>query len=160
MKTTIVAIDPGKQGGLAVRWSDGKLSHMSFRKNDFGCILLELKDIADTVLLEGWPLIAYFEKPPWTIGGRVPEASAMVFGWSCGMLMGALRALNFPIVEVSPHQYLRYDRNHIKTPGQKKRHNRELARMAFPSVSGITIEVADAYCLLNHAIAKEAGVAR
>lgn len=159
MKTTIVAIDPGKQGGMVVRWSDGNLNHVSFKKSEFGDLLAELIDIRDTIRDESWPCVCYFEKPPWTLGKNVPEASAMVFGWSCGMIMGALRALQFPVVEVPPRRYLRYPKD-LKTTGQRKRHNREQARVLFPSATNLTLEVADAYLLLNHALAWEAGVER
>jgi len=161
MKTTILAIDPGKQGGLAIRWTDGKIEHASFKKREFGDILDTLKMVQRCVSAEEWPCVCYYEKPPWTLGKAVPESSAMVFGWNCGMLMGALRAMDFPVIEVSPHSYLRYDKKKIKTTGEKKRHNRELARTFFPAPrEPITIEVADAFLLLNYALTKESGIER
>jgi len=102
MNTVTIAIDPGRQGAMAVRYPNGLINVQTLAKISFADYLDALTDILEAAATEGWTVESVFEIPPKTLGRRVPESAAMTFGWHCGQLYGAVRALKIPVRDVRP----------------------------------------------------------
>jgi len=151
MNTVTIAIDPGRQGAMAVRYPNGLINVQTFAKISFADYLDGLTDILEAAATEGWTVESVFEIPPKTLGRRVPESAAMTFGWHCGQLYGAVRALKIPVRDVRPPEYLRYPKEIRSSPVAKTRHNRDAACKLYPQLK-IPVEAGDALLLLNHAI--------
>jgi len=151
MNTVTIAIDPGRQGAMAVRYPNGLINVQTFAKISFADYLDALTDVLEAAATEGWTVESVFEIPPKTLGNRVPESAAMTFGWHCGQLYGAVRALKIPVRDVRPPEYLRYPKEIRSSPVAKKRHNRDAACKLYPQLK-IPVEAGDALLLLNYAV--------
>jgi len=154
MKTDVtIAVDPGKQGAIAVAYPKPRdVGLHTLRKASFQDVLDIFHDIMIRSATEGWHCRAWFEMPPKTLGKRVPESAAMVFGFHCGELYGMLRTLRLPLKTVRPPEYLKYPPEVRKAGATaKKRYNKDKAAQMFPWLK-IPVEAGDALLLLNYAM--------
>jgi len=152
--TVLIAIDPGKQGAIAVKYPKPQdIGLMTLKKASFQDVLDYMHDVMIRCATEGWFYECWFEIPPKTLGKKVPESTAMTFGWHCGELYGMIRTLRMRLHTVRPPQYLKYPPE-VKAGGTtaKKRFNRDAACQLFPWMK-IPVEAGDALLLLNYAMA-------
>ena len=135
-----LAIDPGASGGWAYHTLDavprsGRIDELTE---------LEL-DIRTTVILEN--------VPPFT-GRMIPSSAAFKLGKSCGWLEGYFLGRGFPVVLVRPQDWQRTMGVGTKgktTTTEWKNKLKSEAMRRFP-LNKVTLDTADAFCLLAHAM--------
>lgn len=153
MKTTIVAIDPGASGGLAIslEGSAPSFTHMPETVHD----LVELLEGAAIEASNG-NAHAYLEQVGGYVGGAGAPGSAMFnFGQNYGQIIGILAAYQIPFTLVRPQKWqgalsLGNSKGMSKTEWKNKL--KAKAQQLFPS-SKITLATADA-ALIWHAASK------
>jgi hypothetical protein len=161
MNKTIIAVDPGASGGLAICWQ------MGGDRNVFALPMPGTEaDVVETVShwerdarAEGAALCCYVEKVGGYISGRPSPGSAMFnFGRNVGVIHGALLARGIRTVEVRPQEWQQtVGAGNSKTHGSKwKNHLKGIAQQRFPGLTP-SLKTADALLILEHAIQKEAG---
>lgn len=150
----IVAVDPGKVGGLA--WIDDdsgrpRVARLALNPADFKTQLVLLPGT-----VSGKPLDrrCYLETVGGFVAGRPLPGSAMFnFGRAFGMIEGVLAALEIQIVKVRPQQWqqaLGCKRRPAEARNAYKRRLRTLALELYPAlVSHITLQTADALLILH-----------
>lgn len=154
MNPVTVAIDPGRSGGIAVRWPDGRVTAWTMPDTDADT-LVTLREIIATARREGWQASAVVEKVGGYVGGKGQPGSAMfTFGESFGFLCGCLMALGIPLRLVRPQQWqaalqLGKSTGHASKAAWK-RHLRAEAARRFPQLRP-TLATADALLLLDAA---------
>lgn len=136
-----IAIDPGKNGGIAIRKPKGEvkafsmpdtvhdLAELMHREADvvFGCTLVVLERV------HAMP----------TDGG----SSAFSFGENFGGIQGVLAALNIPYKFVTPQQWQKKVGVLPKEKADRKRALKAFAQQRFPQIK-VTLKTADALAML------------
>lgn len=145
---TVVGIDPGKSGGLAFYAFQGGFSLVAMPDTE--------TDLVDALRGHGKPATAYLEKLP--LGHPNANVSSMAkLHRNAGVVVGALTALGWKIVEVRPQEW----QNHFSlgsraTHGARwKAHIKAEAQRRHPDVSGITLKTADALMILAYGLEQE-----
>ena len=101
----MIAIDPGRSGGVAARYPDGRINAWPMPAEDADALDL-LRGIVAAARTESWGIEATMEKVGGYVGGTGQPGSAMfTFGASYGFLLGVLMALEVPLVLVRPQQW-------------------------------------------------------
>ena len=150
----ILAIDPGQSGGLA--WcgiGNGCvcISPTPETETDYADLLRGLRDDAKA---EGVELIAYVEKVGGFAGKKQPGSAMFKFGFGCGVIEGALRALCIATIYVRPQEWQKAFsigtaascesktvwKNKLKAEAQRR----------YPQLK-VTLAVADALLILSYA---------
>lgn len=147
----IVAIDPGKHGGVAVRRSDtnppGLLSYgMPETEGDLIAELSCYAQAADGVLL------AAIEDVPKFVGKAIPESAAAVLHRNFGFVLGVCQALGYMVQLVRPQIWqasLGLGKRGDLTKGAWKNKLKAEAQRLFPTQK-VTLETADALLLLHY----------
>lgn len=138
-KLTLAAIDPGKNGGLAV-YIDGKLVLHNLPED-----LAELREL----LPPGCPVI--LEKVPAFTGRLIPSSAAFKLGKSCGQIEGFCIGRQHPLRLVSPQTW--QAGLGVSKLGNWKSNLKAEANRRFPSIDQrITLQTADALLLLDYAL--------
>ena len=148
MKQIIIAIDPGKNGGIAWSDADGNVqsTRMPHTEGDVVELLSSLTAFAPDRR-------CYIEKVGGYIAGKAAPGSAMFkFGRGYGVLMGALLALGWRVIEVPPATWQKWlgigvckgDKNKLKAEAQRR----------FPTQK-VTLCTADALLIYDYAESKE-----
>lgn len=154
-KTTVIAIDPGISGGIAVMRGP-KISTLSLKK-------IPDADIVSFFQGVDRGAVAYLEK----VGGFIPKGEdgegqpgsrMFTFGDSYGFLRGVLAALDIRTVLVVPQMWQRGIPGRKGSYAERKRALREHATKLFPDVA-ISAETADALGILHYARFRETGYA-
>ena len=139
---TLIAVDPGKGGGIAVLDKDGiHLHNMPESLSDI-CAQLREYGVA-TVILE--------EVPKYT-GQNRNEATTFVLAQNLGRIEGIVTAIGYPLVRVHPKAWQKtfsVSRDKQKSDAWKRR-LKALACELFPHLE-VTLKTADALLLLEHA---------
>jgi len=143
----IIAIDPGKSGGISAYTLEQTLVYpMPETEGDCVDVLQNLTAMSDN-------RICYIEKVGGYIAGNKCPGSAMFnFGHGRGVLMGALLAFGWKIIEVQPQRWQKWlqigkcggDKNKLKAEAQRR----------FPDLK-VTLKTADALLILEYALAME-----
>lgn len=143
---TIIAIDPGAGGGIAV--------------HETGCpdvAVPMLKTQGDTVAFLGSvhsPCVCFLEVVSGFAGAKQPGSAMFKFGESYGFIKGVIQALNIPLVLVRPQEWQKMFalgtaracesrtvwKNKLKAEAQRR----------FPALT-VTLKTADALLLLEYA---------
>jgi hypothetical protein len=151
---TIIAIDPGKSGGYAVKCGlDGIITLHKMPESEVE-LVDGLRGVYEAGKIEGLEVEAVIETVGGYIGGKgAPGSSMFNFGFSTGFVHGALIALQIPLHEIRPQEWQkRVNAGNSKAHKSKsawKRHLVNLAKKHFPSVSGINLSTADALLILE-----------
>lgn len=153
MLTVLLAIDPGRSGGIAIRHPDGSVRAYAMPETDADVLGL-LRETSEAARREGWSPTAYVEKVSGYVGKGQPGSAMFRFGESYGFLLGVLMALAVPVRLVRPQQWqaaLQLGRagDHASQPAWK-RHLRAEAARRFPTLKP-TLATADALLLLDAA---------
>ena len=144
MTKNILAIDPGKSGGMA--WTDGESTLCRNMPDTVG----DLVDTLHALRLKGIE-IAYVEK----INGFVKGAGAgqmFHFGQGVGRIEAALYALKFKAIYVTPQAWQKALSIGAKKDHGKnwKNHLKDHAQRRYPNVE-ITLKTADSLLILEYA---------
>ena len=144
---TQFAIDPGKQGGIAVRYAGDKVHAFSMPATEG-----DLRDLFVRLYNPDNPTVAYVEKVGGYIGGPGAPGSAMFnFGRNFGFILGALSALYIRQQLITPQQWqkrLGLGTSKGMTPVQWKNKLKEEAQRRFPEIK-VTLKTADALLILE-----------
>lgn len=146
----ILAIDPGKSGGFAWRY-DGEVHVRPMPNTEADCVQ-HLQCL--TAVTAHKDRVCYIEKVNGYCGNSRGTGSSMfTFGHGRGVLIGALMAFGWRIIQPTPQQWQKWleigkvggDKNKLKAEAQRR----------FPTVDGITLKTADALLILDYAEHKE-----
>jgi hypothetical protein len=150
--TSVVAIDPGASGGLA--WSHGNGVCAAPAPATEGDYVDTLRDILTAATLEGGTLTAFVERVGGFIGKQQPGSAMFKFGFGCGVIEGALRALGIATVYVRPQEWQRtFSLGTARSCASKTVWKNKLkaeAQRRFPKIK-VTLATSDALLILAHA---------
>lgn len=156
---TIIAIDPGEKGGIAI-WPESAKSPAAFKMPETeGDILELLKSNSDPFK----PPIAVVEQVGGYTGGLGAPGSAMFnFGRNFGYILGVLQALEYRIELVRPQEWQKTfslgtsgvnktmtSREKSKAKTAWKNKLKEKAQQLNPHLK-VTLQTADALLLLDY----------
>ena len=142
----IIAIDPGKSGGIAS--TDGVTVANPMPETEGDCV-----DVLRTVTAERGSGVCYIEKVGGFIHGKKLPGSAMFnFGHGRGVLVGALMAFGWRVIEVPPQRWQKW--LGIGKCGGNKNKLKAEAQRRFPDIK-VTLKTADALLILDYARAME-----
>lgn len=146
----IMAIDPGKSGGIV--WDeDGHVRSSKMPDTEGDCVDM----LRTATLAAGQERIAYIEKVGGYIAGnKCPGSSMFNFGHGRGVLVGAMMAFGWRVIEVTPQKWQAWlgigkcggDKNKLKAEAQRR----------FPE-ERVTLATADALLIYDYAQKKERG---
>ncbi len=150
---TIVAIDPGMSGGVAVRW---------FEKADCwpmpetqGDLLERLREIKNVAGLEGDELVCVLEEVSGFAGKAQPGSAMFRFGEHFGFIKGVVQALEIRLVLVRPQVWQKGfglgTASACRTRSEWKGKLKAEAQRRFPHLD-VTLKTADALLILEHSI--------
>lgn len=146
---TIIAIDPGKSGGIAVFTIDETIELHKMPETEG-----DIKDILETVQLVADPVV-YLEEVGGFIKGNPAPGSAMFnFGRNYGYLMGLCSGLSMPLQLVRPQRWqkeLSIPTKGSATPAEHKRSLKAEAQRRHPDLK-ITLANCDALLILDWAM--------
>lgn len=152
----LLAIDPGQNGGVAWWNSKGNpvVEHAPATEHDYVKLLSTIKKAAT---LEGYDLTAYVEKVGGFVkGAKLPGSAMFNFGYCCGVIEGALRALEVPTIYVRPQQWQKHfnfgTKGACKSKTVWKNKLKSEAQRRYPAVP-VTLKTCDALLILSYAIA-------
>lgn len=143
----ILAIDPGKSGGVAFRDNFGGTSAYAMPQSEYDLMTyIKSYKLQDTV-------VAVVEKVQGYVGGEGAPGSAMFnFGYGYGYIVGVLAALDIPTHLIRPQQWqsalqLGKSKDYPTKPAWK-RHLRDEAQRRYPHLK-VTLATADALLILT-----------
>lgn len=161
MSPVIIAIDPGKSGGIAWRLGTGGTPSAITVPDTEGNIMEFLRGV--TASHPTLPAVAYMEEVGGYIHGSAAPGSAMFnFGRNYGFTLGVLQTLRVPVRLVKPQRWQQWlgigNSRSVITPGMKpdaarrawKNKLKAEAQRRFPA-SGVTLATCDALLLLDYA---------
>lgn len=144
----ILAIDPGKNGALV--WAGIRI---------FDSVVVEKMPISEgdcvdlirgiSVMSPGEPLVCYIEKVGgFACGKKLPGSAMFNFGHGRGVLIGALMAFGWRVIEVTPQKWQAW--LGIGKVGGDKHKLKAEAQRRFPDVE-VTLVNADALLIFDYA---------
>ena len=150
---TVIAIDPGLSGGLAVS-GFGKAE--CFGMPDTEGDLLELvRDVAAGARVEGVDLVCVLEEVGGFVGKAQPGSAMFRFGENYGFLKGVIQALEIRLVLVRPQVWQKgFGLGTASACASKTIWKNKLkaeAQRRFPHLN-VTLKTADALLILEHSI--------
>ena len=145
MKQLMMAIDPGAQGGMALRLPDGAAICYPMPATDGD--IVELIEELWALRNDDEPGCCYMEK----VNGRggLPGVRMFNFGQNYGLVLGALAALRIPTVLIEPRQWQKRLSLGKAGKSQTKWKNKlkAEAQRRFP-LCKVTLKTADALLIL------------
>jgi len=146
---TIIAIDPGKSGGIAYAL-DGREIHSRSMPDTPGDIL----DFIRTIKAINGPEIECYMESCVKYAGKAQSGSAsIVYGRNYGFLEGVIQALGIRLHSVSPQKWIKalgLGTRGGSTNTQWKNKLKAEAQRLFPSEK-VTLKTADALLILEYA---------
>ncbi len=150
---TIIAIDPGLSGGVAVRW---------FEKTDCwpmpetqGDLLERLREIKNVAGLEGDELVCVLEEVGGFAGKAQPGSAMFRFGEHFGFIKGVIQALGIRLVMARPQVWQKgFGLGTASACASKSEWKNKLkaeAQRRFPQLN-VTLKTADALLMLDYAL--------
>ena len=150
---TIVAIDPGLSGGVAVRWF-GKTDCWPMPETQ-GDLLERLREIKNVAGLEGDELVCVLEEVSGFAGKAQPGSAMFRFGAHFGFIKGVVQALGIRLVLVRPQTWQKgFGLGTASACASKSEWKNKLkaeAQRRFPHLN-VTLKTADALLILEHSI--------
>lgn len=149
MSKSIIAIDPGKSGGIAYRLAGGEM-HCRSMPDTPGDIL----DFLRTVKAINGPAIECYMESCVKYAGKAQSGSAsIVYGRNYGFIEGVVQALGLRLHFVSPQKWIKalgLGTRGGSTNTQWKNKLKAEAQRLFPSEK-VTLKTADALLILEYA---------
>jgi hypothetical protein len=150
---TILAIDPGLSGGLAVSWF-GKTECWRMPKTEGDRVAL-VREIRDAAAMEGCGLVCVLEEVGGYVGKRQPGSAMFRFGENFGFIQGVIQTLGIRLVLVRPHVWQRGfglgTASACRTRSEWKNKLKAEAQRRFPHLK-VTLKTADALLILDYAM--------
>ena len=150
---TIVAIDPGLSGGIAVRWF-GKTDCWPMPETQ-GDLLERLREIKNVAGLEGDELVCVLEEVSGFAGKAQPGSAMFRFGEHFGFIKGVIQALEVRLLLVRPQVWQKgFGLGTASACASKTIWKNKLkaeAQRRFPHLN-VTLKTADALLILEHSI--------
>lgn len=152
---TILTIDPGASGGLAVKYGDAQVYAVPMPATE-GDLLEWLRFATKAAGETSDTCIAYLEAQQGVMGPgmRVSSSAMFTFGRGYGFLLGALMALEWSVVLVRPQEWQKALSLGTKAgAGGKTEWKNKLkaeAQRRFPHLK-VTLKTADALLLMSYA---------
>jgi hypothetical protein len=150
---TIVAIDPGLSGGVAVRWF-GKTDCWPMPETQ-GDLLERLREVKNVAGLEGDELVCVLEEVSGFAGKAQPGSAMFRFGEHFGFIKGVVQALEIRLVLVRPQVWQKGfglgTASACQTKSEWKNKLKAEAQRRFPHLD-VTLKTADALLILEHSI--------
>lgn len=142
----IVAIDPGKSGGIAHDSLGGVVAiKMPEGATQVVRKLAELKGCCDRLVIEQVPKF---------VGKNIPSSTTAVLFENFGIIIGAAIALGYRVERVDPHSWQKGfglgTKRECKSDGEWKRKLRSKAQELHPNLD-VTLSTADALLIYEHA---------
>ena len=148
--TTVIAIDPGAKGGLAL-FNNGITVCWPLPETD-GDRLQELLAIRDAAALEGSEIRCVIEQVGGFIGKGQPGSAMFKFGAGYGFLLGVIQTLGIPLARVTPQVWQKVfglgTRASCASPREWKNKLKAEAQRRFPHLP-VTLQTADALLILE-----------
>ena len=149
---TIIAIDPGKSGGIAFRC--GKSCGTQPMPETFGELTESLREFKQQATIEGCELVAYVERVQGFAGKNRPGFHMFGLGENFGAIQGILAALNVRTILVRPQEWQKGfqlgSRSTSKSDNDWKNKLKAEAQRRFPELK-VTLKTADALLILEYA---------
>lgn len=156
----LIAIDPGKKGGLAIGLYDEVTDTWSYAAGNLPEDLInnpqllkqELKAAFLLDLLGPWKV--YIEKVPSFVGRAVPGHTSFLLGKSAGMIEGVVSGMGLDYELVTPQAWLKgvgAGKRNKRSDTAWKNHLKDLAIELFGETVTPTLATADALLILRHA---------
>ncbi len=144
---TIIAVDPGKSGGIAVEYQNGfiALHKMPETQGDVIKLICEIRDRSDEV-------VAVMEQVGGFTGKGQPGSAMFKFGQGYGFMLGAFAMGNIPLWLVTPNKWQKTFGVGIKgkqTTTVWKNKLKSLAQRIYPELN-ITLATSDALLILEY----------
>jgi crossover junction endodeoxyribonuclease RuvC len=152
---TIIAMDPGLSGGVAVRcFSKTECWPMPATEGDLLELLRGVKDGAAT---EGHELVCVVEEVSGFAGKAQPGSAMFRFGEHFGFVKGVVQALEIRLVMVRPQVWQKgFGLGTASACASKTEWKNKLkaeAQRRFPQLN-VTLKTADALLILEHSISE------
>jgi hypothetical protein len=147
-----IAIDPGKSGGIAIKYPDKSISIQGMPKTETEVVAVLLEHV-EQAKIDREEVVLVIEKVGGFVGKGQPGSSMFTFGRGAGVIIGAAIALRIPIVEITPQQWMKglgLGTKGKRTPAQWKRHLIDQAKKRHPTLLNVNANTADALLLLNY----------
>ncbi len=148
---TLIAIDPGVSGGIAVRHhtSDVTVYGMPETDSDIRDLLREIvsNHYADSFQIP----VVVIEDIPKTTGGNIPESRVFVMARNFGYVTAVCDSLNLEVKLCPPKRWQKLVGAGVrgtKSKTQWKNHLKQLAQRLHPSMR-VTLKTADALLILE-----------
>jgi hypothetical protein len=147
---TILAIDPGASGGLAVAHLGKVVCHaMPATQGDLLDLIQSIKSAAD---IEGVALVCVLEEVNGFVGKAQPGSAMFKFGEHYGFIKGAVQALRIKLELVRPQAWQKGfglgTASHCASKGEWKNKLKAEAQRRFPHLK-VTLKTADALLILE-----------
>jgi hypothetical protein len=154
---TIIAIDPGVSGGIAVESFGKTFCHaMPATQGDLLGLIRDLKSAAD---VEGAETVCVLEEVNGFVGKAQPGSAMFKFGEGYGFLKGVVQALGIRLVLVRPQVWQRVfglgTASRCASKSEWKNKLKGEAQRRFPELT-VTLQTADALLLLDWVRAAQA----
>ena len=143
MKEPLLAVDPGKTGGLAYRDSYGYITLKKWTTES---------DFLDFVNSAECPAFAVVEDVPVFVSGATSNASSFKLGYNYGFICGVVRACDIPLELAKPKQWQKGLHGIKPRIGytDRKRILKNNAKRLYPKQEGLTNATADALLILHY----------
>jgi len=152
---TILAIDPGATGGLAVS-SFGKAECWPMPKTEGDRVAL-VREIWDAAAVEGCKLVCVLEEVGGYVGKRQPGSAMFRFGENFGFIKGVIQTLGIRLLLVRPQDWQKgFGLGTASACASKtiwKNKLKSEAQRRFPHLR-VTHKTADALLILEHSISE------
>ena len=152
---TILAIDPGLSGGIAVaRMGEVECWPMPGTQGDLLALVREIKTAA---AVEGGELVCVLEEVSGFAGKAQPGSAMFRFGEHFGFIKGVVQALEVRLVLVRPQVWQKGfglgTASACRTKSEWKNKLKAEGQRRFPQLN-VTLKTADALLILEYALGK------
>jgi hypothetical protein len=150
---TILTVDPGASGGLILRNSDGGVTACKMPPTE-GDVVAFIQGASTAPGAR----VAYVEHVGGFTGDGQPGSAMFKFGRGVGVLIGALMAFGWRVIEVTPQKWQRHiglgTRGALSKTEWKNKLKSE-AQRRYPDQT-VTLATADGLLIMEYAISEEA----
>jgi hypothetical protein len=147
---TLIAIDPGASGGIAVHKAGAPVAAFSMPATE-----ADVLHLLRAQTPEPSRCVAFVERVGGFVGKAQPGSRAFTFGRGFGFLLGVLQERGVRVELVLPRTWQKSfnlgTASACASPADWKRKLRAEAQRRFPSLT-VTLAVADALLLLDHGL--------
>ena len=147
MHSVLLAVDPGKTGGLAYRDPYGEIVLKKWTTE---------ADFLDFINERECPEFAVVEDVPVFVSGATSNASSFKLGYNYGFICGAIRACDIPLELAKPREWQKGLHGVKPRIGytDRKRILKNNAKRLYPKLDGLTNATADALLILHYYLEK------